>query len=129
AWAALLRTQGIAAFVDAWEAQPLFASQARAPAAARAARRARRLAMDPEQLARSLELLGLAEMPDYRGAIDDRCALIVGADDAKYVAIARAHAVTTTTLAACGHDPTLEQPAALAAAIATTVDPRRRPPG
>src|SRR5262245_28816608 len=31
AWAAMLRERGIAAFVDAWQAQPLFASQARAP--------------------------------------------------------------------------------------------------
>jgi len=51
--------------------------------AARQARRARRLAHDPEQLARSLEVMGLAEMPDYRSAIDDRFRLIAGGEDAK----------------------------------------------
>ncbi|MBL0218631.1 MAG: alpha/beta fold hydrolase [Myxococcales bacterium] len=117
AWAHLVRTRGVAAFVDAWEAQPLFASQAAAPEQAREARRARRLAHDPEQLARSLEVMGLAEMPDYRGAIDDRFHLIAGADDLKYVAIARALPAPLEVIERCGHDPTLEQPAALAAAI------------
>ncbi|MEO7731636.1 MAG: alpha/beta hydrolase, partial [Kofleriaceae bacterium] len=98
--------------------QPLFASQARAPAERRAARHARRLALDPAQLARSLETMGLAEMPDYRAAIDDRFAWIAGADDAKFVAIARALPVTLTLIADSGHDPLLEQPVALGAAIA-----------
>lgn len=118
AWARRLREQGLAAFLDAWEAQPLFATQARAPAARRAARRARRLALDPAQLARGLEVLGLAAMPDYRGAIDARFALIAGDDDAKFVAIARALPAPLELVLACGHDPTLEQPAALARAIA-----------
>ncbi|MGN6110559.1 MAG: alpha/beta fold hydrolase [Kofleriaceae bacterium] len=119
AWARLLRERGIDAFLDAWEAQPLFASQARAPANRRAERRARRRALDPEQLARSLEAMGLAEMPDYRAAIDPaRCALIAGAEDAKFLAIARALPAPLEAIAGAGHDPTLEQPAALAAAIA-----------
>lgn len=119
AWARRLRADGLPAFLDAWEAQPLFASQARAPADELAARRARRLAHDPEQLARSLEAMGLAEMPDHRAAITaERCALIAGADDARYVAIARALPAPLEVIAAAGHDPTLEQPAALSAAIA-----------
>ncbi len=121
-WAALLREHGIAAFVDAWEAQPLFATQARCPPARLAARRARRLQLDPEQLARSLEVMGLAAMPDYRAAVTtERVALLAGADDAKYVAIARALPAPLAVVAACGHDPTLEQPVALAAALATLV--------
>jgi 2-succinyl-6-hydroxy-2,4-cyclohexadiene-1-carboxylate synthase len=120
AWAELARGRGIAAFVDAWQAQPLFATQARAPVERLAARRARRLALDPEQLARSLETMGLAEMPDYRARIDDRVALIAGADDAKYVAIARALPARLELIAGSGHDPTLEQPAALADAIHRT---------
>ncbi len=119
-WARVLRTEGVTAFTDAWQAQPLFASQARAPADRLAARRARRLALDPEQLARSLEAMGLAEMPDYRAVFPrDRVALIAGADDAKYVAIARSlRAPSLELIDGCGHDPTLEQPAVLAAAIA-----------
>src|SRR5213078_461798 len=76
AWAKLARERGTAAFLAAWEAQPLFATQQRAPADRLAARRARRLALDPEQLARSLETTGLAEMPDYRDQIDSRFTLI-----------------------------------------------------
>jgi 2-succinyl-6-hydroxy-2,4-cyclohexadiene-1-carboxylate synthase len=122
AFAELLRSRGIAAFVDAWETQPLFATQARVPAERRAARRARRLALDPEQLARSLEVLGLAEMPDYRAAVTrERCALIAGADDARFVAIARGLPAPLEVIADSGHDPTLEQPAALARTIARLV--------
>ncbi|HEU4732305.1 MAG TPA: alpha/beta fold hydrolase [Kofleriaceae bacterium] len=116
-WATLARHDGIAAFVDAWQAQPLFATQARASPARRAARRARRLALDPEQLARSLETMGLAEMPDYRAHVGERVALIAGGDDAKYVAIARALPARLEVIADSGHDPTLEQPEALAGAI------------
>lgn len=117
AWAHRARTAGIAAFLAAWQDQPLFASQARAPADRRAARAARRLALDPEQLARSLEAMGLAEMPDYRGAVDGRVALIAGADDARYVAIARSLPAPLEIVADSGHDPVLEQPAALTQAI------------
>jgi 2-succinyl-6-hydroxy-2,4-cyclohexadiene-1-carboxylate synthase len=125
AWARMLRTRGIEAFADAWQAQPLFATQARAPEARRASRRDRRLALDAEQLARSLEVMGLAEMPDYTPAVPAhraRLALIAGAEDAKYVAIARAlPAMSCETIADAGHDPTLEQPAELAHAIARAV--------
>ncbi|MDX2089819.1 MAG: alpha/beta fold hydrolase [Kofleriaceae bacterium] len=118
AWAAKLRTEGLAAFLAAWEAQPLFATQARVPQALRDARKARRASLDPEQLARSLEVMGLAEMPDYRRYVDARCTLVVGADDAKYVALANALPARVEIIAACGHDPTLEQPRALAAILA-----------
>lgn len=110
AWAAMLRTEGIDAFFDAWERQPLFVDQPRDPD-----RRARRAALDPEQLARSLEYLGLAEMPDYRSHVG-ACRLIVGARDAKFVAIARATGAPFQTLDS-GHDPTLEQPRDLASLL------------
>jgi pimeloyl-ACP methyl ester carboxylesterase len=116
-WAQLLRDRGLDAFLAAWEAQPLFATQPRAPAERRAARSARRRALDPAQLARSLETMGLAEMPDYRGQIDDRIALIAGGDDGKYVAIARALPAPLEIIAGSGHDPLLEQPAALTGAL------------
>lgn len=121
AWAEMLRTRGLAEFADAWQAQPLFASQARAPADARAVRRAARLRHDPEQLARALEHMGLAAMPDYRARLAttaDRIALVVGGDDDKFCALARASGLPFTTIAACGHDPTLEQPRELARVIA-----------
>ena len=121
-WAALLRARGVAAFADAWQAQPLFATQAGAPATRLADRRARRLALDAEQLAQSLEELGLAAMPDYRDAARRLSPpLVVGADDAKFVAIARDLGLPTRSIAACGHDPTLERPGELARVLAEVV--------
>lgn len=116
-WARLLRERGLHAFLDAWEAQPLFATQARVSPARLAERRARRLALDPEELARCLEVMGLAEMPDYAHVIArGDCTLVVGADDAKFVEIAapfREH-VIVREIAGAGHDVLLEQPVALA---------------
>ncbi len=124
-WAALLRDHGVGAFDTAWLAQPLFASQATVDPDRRADRRSRRIRLDPEQLARSLEVMGLAEMPDYRGELAahrDQIALIAGADDIKYAAIAQTLPSTSVELIAdSGHDPTLEQPRELAAAIARAV--------
>ena len=62
--------------------------------------------------------MGLAEMPDYRAVIDDRFRLIAGADDPKYVAIARALPAPLEVIADAGHDPLLEHPTALADALA-----------
>ena len=120
AWARRFRTQPLPDVLDAWEAQPLFATQARVSASLLEARRARRLMHDPEQLARSLETMGLAEMPDYRSAItEDNCELVVGADDAKYVALAKVLPAPMAVIPASGHDPLLEQPAALARVLAS----------
>jgi 2-succinyl-6-hydroxy-2,4-cyclohexadiene-1-carboxylate synthase len=114
-WAALLRTRGVAAFSDAWQAQPLFASQSSVDPRRLAARRARRCALDAEALARSLEVMGLAEMPDMRSELGAaNVTLIVGALDTKFAALAHALAAPTVTIAGSGHDPTLEQPHALA---------------
>jgi 2-succinyl-6-hydroxy-2,4-cyclohexadiene-1-carboxylate synthase len=125
AWALMLREQGIVAFEQAWTAQPLFSTQSRAPAKMLDARRDRRTALDPEPLARSLETMGLAAMPDYRAdmaAHASRIALIVGADDDKFSALVRASpAVSFEAIPDAGHDPTLETPEALAAAIARAV--------
>jgi len=118
AWARLLREQGIDAFLAAWEAQPLFATQQRASDSVRAQRRSQRRLHDPEQLARSLEVMGLAEMPDYRPVITGkRFALIAGADDPKYVALARSLAAPLEVIAGSGHDPIFEQPVELARAV------------
>jgi len=118
-WATRFRREPLADVLDAWEAQPLFATQARVAPDILAARRERRLALDPQQIARSLEAMGLAEMPDYRAVVDARCTLIAGADDAKYLAIARSLNAPVHVIDHCGHDPLLEQPAALAKVLAS----------
>lgn len=117
-WATMLRTDGIAKFSDAWQAQPLFATQSRVAQARLDERRSYRRGQDPEALARCLGSMGLAEMPDYRAAVDDRVRLIVGADDAKYLAIAKGLPAPLTVIEESGHDPTLEQPERLTDAIA-----------
>ncbi|MBL9014662.1 MAG: alpha/beta fold hydrolase [Myxococcales bacterium] len=108
AWARRFRDEPLADVLDAWEAQPVFAGRPFR------ARRAERLALDPEQLARNLEVMGLAEMPDYRLSVDGRSHVIAGARDAKFVAIARTLHAPITIIADAGHDPTLDQPGELA---------------
>lgn len=116
-WAQLLRERGTAAFAEAWQQQPLFATQARVPPERLEERRRRRSMLDPEQLARCLEIMGLAEMPDYRAAVG-RATLIAGADDAKFLALAGDRVIAIPD---AGHDVLLEQPAALAAALRATM--------
>lgn len=128
-WADLLRQQGTAAFLARWEAQPLFASQARASAEVRARRQAERAALTPDGLAASLEVLGLGAMPDLTpalGARANRAHLVVGDEDPRFRAIADRLAdqagVRVDVVVGSGHDPTLEAPAALAAVIGRAVD-------
>ena len=126
-WASVLRERGVAVFADRWQAQPLFSTQARVAADRLAARRARRLELDPEQLAQSLEQMGLAAMPDYRPVFPHgRVGLIAGADDAKYVAIARGLGEPFEAINGSGHDPTLERPATLGLAITRMLPVARR---
>jgi 2-succinyl-6-hydroxy-2,4-cyclohexadiene-1-carboxylate synthase len=117
-WRRLLTEAGIDAFVDAWEAQPLFVTQRRLPAAATAAHRAARLRHDPLGLARSLDVLGLAEMPDCRpriSALTMPVTLMAGELDEKFLGLGRelAQALPHATLRAApgaGHDLLLERP-------------------
>jgi 2-succinyl-6-hydroxy-2,4-cyclohexadiene-1-carboxylate synthase len=103
-----------------WESQ-----RRRVPRDVLVARRERRRRLDPEGLARSLEATGLAVMPDYRAAVRahaPRLALIAGAEDAKFVAIARglcadSPALPLDLIPESGHDPVLEQPAGLSRAV------------
>ncbi len=62
ALAQLLEREGIEAFVDRWEAQPLFAAERALPAGRRAAIRAARLRNDPAALAASLRGAGQGAM-------------------------------------------------------------------
>jgi 2-succinyl-6-hydroxy-2,4-cyclohexadiene-1-carboxylate synthase len=127
-----LREEGIEAFERHWASLPIFSSQGRVPASARAAQRARRLAHDPEQLARSLETVGLGRMPELSPTLDaaaPRLRLVVGAEDAKFRAIAetaarRCPALRVSLVPESGHDVGLEAPAALARILAASSAPR-----
>jgi len=86
-----IEDDGIEAFVRRWEELPLFASQKRLSAEARAAHRARRLANDPLGLAEALRGLGTGTLPSLWGRLSEvgiPTLLVVGALDEKFVRIA-----------------------------------------
>jgi 2-succinyl-6-hydroxy-2,4-cyclohexadiene-1-carboxylate synthase len=113
-----IEREGIEAFVNRWEALPLFASQARLPEATRAALRAQRLRNDPRGLARSLRGLGTgiqSPLWERLPEISTPTLLLAGEDDTKYVTIARAMArslpdAQLTVVPGAGHAVHIEQP-------------------
>lgn len=117
-WRQVLTEDGIERFVRAWEALPLFATQRRLPAELTAAHRAARLRHDPHALARSLEVLGLGEMPDCRpglARLTMPVTLMAGELDEKFVTLAHELALalphaTLRTVPGAGHDLLLERP-------------------
>jgi len=118
ALAGRLERDGLEAFVDYWERLPLFASQARLPAEARAALRAQRLQNNPVGLANSLRGLGTGAQPSLWERLPELHAptlLVAGALDEKFTAIARqmaAHlpAARLGIVPDAGHTVHLEQP-------------------
>ncbi len=117
-WCRLLLDRGLDAFLEAWQAQPLFATQRALGVSALAAQRRIRVGHRAEGLSRSLRVLGLGQMPDYRASL---CAapisvrLIVGASDAKFARIARELAergprVELDLVGGVGHNVLLEAP-------------------
>ncbi len=124
-WVRLLRLEGIAAFSDAWEAQPLFLTQRTAAGAALNAQHSERRRLSATGLAWSLETFGLAVMPDYWPLLRAPSVpvhLIAGELDGKFrglAELARSHNPTLdlTIIPSSGHNPVLEQPSALAEAF------------
>lgn len=116
---------GVAPFVDRWQAIPLFASQSRLSADARERLRQQRLRNDPAGLANSLRGLGAGEQqPVYTRLreIATPALVLAGEDDAKYRAIAErtAGALPNARLQIvpeAGHAIHLEQPQAFSAAV------------
>ncbi|MEA3641629.1 MAG: alpha/beta fold hydrolase [Lamprobacter sp.] len=117
-WIERLEQQGIAAFVEAWEALPLLATQSLVPASRLARQREQRLSQSATGLAASLSVHGLAEMPNMRETIiqyPGELHWVAGAEDAKFSALAceverwrpslRLH-----LLPGVGHNPLLEAP-------------------
>ena len=120
-----IEDQGIEAFVEAWMALPLFASQARLGEAALARARAERLQQRPEGLANSLRGMGTGAQPplhDRLASIESPVLLVVGEEDAKFRAIAaeleRALPnARVAVLADAGHAAHLEAPEAFVAQV------------
>lgn len=117
-WCELLLSRGSVAFVDAWQAQPLWASQAGLDRSALDEKRNQRLSHDPVGLVRSLRVTGLAQMPNYREALAQLrvpLTLIAGSLDAKFQELARQMAKTVSHAElliadGAGHDLLLERP-------------------
>lgn len=110
--------EGIEAFVDRWEALPLFASQRRLPENVRRRHRAGRLANDPRSLAASLRGLGTGTLPSLWDRLEDIATptlLIVGELDPKFVEIGHRMAAAMpdarlTVVPDAGHTVHLERP-------------------
>jgi 2-succinyl-6-hydroxy-2,4-cyclohexadiene-1-carboxylate synthase len=124
-WCELLEREGIPAFVDAWERQPLFATQHELPRAVLEAQRHERLRHAAAGLSLALKHLGLAAMPNYwphLEHIDVPVDLVTGEHDEKFSALARAASehlpdARLHSVRGAGHNVLLEQPRAIAALI------------
>ncbi len=122
ALAARIEADGVDAFVQRWEALPLFSGVRALPPQVQEALRLRRLAADAGGLALSLRRLGLGAQPNYWSAlprIRTPTLLLTGARDAKFTALAHRMAgelpvVWGHVFAGVGHAPHLEVPEAWA---------------
>lgn len=113
-----IERDGLERFVDAWLAQPLFATQARLPDDVRARERARRMRGNATGYASSLRAMGTGtqeplwqRLPQIRA----RTLLVAGALDVKYCAIAQAMAASlrdaqVAIVPGAGHAVHLERP-------------------
>jgi 2-succinyl-6-hydroxy-2,4-cyclohexadiene-1-carboxylate synthase len=121
-WCELLTTRGIEAFVDAWQALPMWCSQRSAAADVLTEQRRVRLGHDPHELAGALRHLGLGAMPNLWPVLSELALpvrVIAGAGDAKFTAIARRAAAMIprarlSLIEDAGHNPILERPHAVA---------------
>lgn len=108
----------LSGWADRWAALPIFASQAKLSAEARAAQQRQRIAHDPAGLAWAMRTLGQGHMPNLWPRLRSMTRpvlFVAGADDPKYVAIGeRAAAMTAKATVEvvpdCGHNPLLERP-------------------
>ncbi len=133
ALAAQIESKGIEWFVDYWNNRPLFATQKyRLSNKQQAELRAHRLACHPEGLANSLRGIGAGAVEPISSRLQELampCALIVGADDTKFTAIAHQMAAHIPRAEICvipdaGHATHLEAPNATATAIIRCAFPR-----
>jgi 2-succinyl-6-hydroxy-2,4-cyclohexadiene-1-carboxylate synthase len=135
ALARMLETEGITAFVDYWEALPLWQSQARLSEAVRRGLRAQRLAADPVGLAGSLRGIGVGSQPDFRhelASLQAPALFVAGSEDENYAAIARemgglVPGGRVEIIPESGHAVHLEQPERLNRAVLAFLRQVRNP--
>ncbi len=127
--AAALRSQPLQAFVRAWEAMPLFATQRALPPAALEQQRQARLKHEAAALAWSFDVAGLAQMPDLRPAVAaarQPLHWLTGELDPRFGALAaslvRPPWVTHHVVPGAGHNLLLEAPADVAASLAACME-------
>jgi len=129
-WARMLQTMPLPQFLDAWERQPLFATQRQLAPYVLTQLREQRLTHDPVALAQAMTALSLAQMPSFQGAlggIQCRVILMVGEQDPKFCALAAdlaepIHNSRTIVVSGAGHNLPLERPDSVAAAISEEID-------
>jgi 2-succinyl-6-hydroxy-2,4-cyclohexadiene-1-carboxylate synthase len=131
-WVALLDAGDLAAFHDAWEAQPVFASRATLPDGARIALRDTHLAASARGLAASLRGAGQGVMPslhDHLASIGPPALIIAGESDP--VGLERAATVAQLlpdasfeVIEDAGHAPHLERPEAFMRIVDEFLDTR-----
>jgi 2-succinyl-6-hydroxy-2,4-cyclohexadiene-1-carboxylate synthase len=120
-----IERDGVAAFVERWEAMPILASQAALAAEVRARQRRERLRHTPAGLAGSLRGAGQGAMPPLHhrlGQVAAPTLVIAGGLDATGLARARevADGIPGARLAVvpdAGHSPHLEAPEAFASLV------------
>ncbi|MBI5546303.1 MAG: 2-succinyl-6-hydroxy-2,4-cyclohexadiene-1-carboxylate synthase [Deltaproteobacteria bacterium] len=120
----LLR-DGVPAFVDRWEQEPLFAGLRALPVEARVALRARRTAHTAEGLAGALRCMGQGMQPDLWPWLPELrvpTLLLTGQRDRRYTGIARRMAARLprarqVSFSGTGHAPHLERPREYAAEV------------
>ena len=118
ALARVVEERSVESFVDAWMAQPMFATRLRLPRATREAERARRLGNRADALAACLRGLGTGSQPSLWDALPGIAAptlLVCGGEDVKFTGIGQAMADRLPdsrfhVVEAAGHAVHLEDP-------------------
>lgn len=133
-WCQLLETRGVAAFLAAWRQQPLFASQRALPRSTAEDQARIRAAHGAGGLSRALRVLGLGQMPNYRGTLAGTglpVRLVAGALDEKFATLAgaltrRGQRVRLDLVPGVGHNVLIEAPAHIEAVLAQALNVDRR---
>lgn len=127
-WVRVLEDEGLATFTEKWQAQALFATQARLPKERLDGQRAIRARHDARGLALCMHSLSLGRMPSYWDVLastDVPVDIVVGALDEKFSTLAtkmkermKPGLGRVLRVADTGHNVVLEQPEILAKIIA-----------